>query len=131
MKKSTKLALSLVALLAAAALLVGLYLATRPAPVEGAKSIEVVVIHSDKSEKAFRYETDAEYLGPLLMENGLVKGDQGAYGLYIKEVDGEVADYAINGAYWALFEGETYATQGIDTTVLEDGDQFSLVYTLG
>lgn len=131
MKKSTKLALSLVALLAAAAVLVGLHLASRPAPVEGAKAIEVIVVHSDKSEKTFRYETDAEYLGPLLIENGLVKGEQGAYGLYIKEVDGEVADYSINGAYWALFKGETYATTGIDTTVLEDGDQFSLVYTLG
>lgn len=131
MKKSAKLTLSLIALAVVAALLNGLYFATRPTPAAGTKAIEVVVIHADKSENVFRYETDAEYLGPVLMENGLVKGEQGAYGLYIKEVDGEVADFAVNGAYWALFEGEEYATQGIDTTVLEDGDRFSLVYTLG
>lgn len=131
MKKSIKLTLSLVALAVVAALLAGLYFATRPAPVEGAKAIEVVVIHADKSEKNFQYETDEEYLGDLLQSEGLIRGEQGAYGLYVKEVDGEVADYATNGAYWALFKGEEYATQGIDTTVLEDGDQFSLVYTLG
>lgn len=131
MKKSVKLTLALVALLLVAAVLGGLHLVTRPAPVAGEKSVEVIVIHADKSEKTFHYDTDEEYLGPLLLEDGLIKGEQGAYGLYIKEVDGEVADYAINGAYWALFEGEEYATQGIDTTVLQDGDRFSLVYTLG
>ncbi|MBE6956271.1 MAG: DUF4430 domain-containing protein [Ruminococcaceae bacterium] len=131
MKRSTKLTLALAALLIAAALLFGLYRVTRPTPTQGKKAIEVVVVHADKSEKAFRYETHEQYLGPLLLKEGLVKGEQGAYGLYIKEVDGEVADYATNGAYWALYEGELYATQGIDTTTLEDGDQFSLVYTLG
>ena len=131
MKKNTKFGLCLAALLVAATLLGGLFLATRPTPIAGTKSVEVIVVHADKSESRFHYETDAAYLGPVLLESGLVKGEMGAYGLYIKEVDGEVADYATNGAYWALFEGEEYATQGIDTTVLEDGDQFSLVYTLG
>lgn len=131
MKKRTKLTLAIVALAVVAALLGGLYLATRPTPVVGEKTIEVTVVHADQSEKIFRYVTDSEYLGPVLMEDGLVKGEQGAYGLYIKEVDGEVADFAINGAYWALYEGDTYATTGIDTTPLEDGDQYALVYTHG
>lgn len=131
MKKRTKLTLAIAALAVVAALLGGLYLATRPTPVVGEKTIEVTVVHADQSEKIFRYVTDSEYLGPVLMEDGLVKGEQGAYGLYIKEVDGEVTDFSINGAYWALYEGDTYATTGIDTTPLEDGDQYALVYTLG
>ncbi len=131
MKKSTKLVLSLIALAAVATLLVCLFLSTRPQPVEGAKQVAVTVIHSDNREVSFLYNTDQTYLGTLLQEEGLIKGEQGAYGLYIKEVDGEVADFAANGAYWALYEGEEYATQGIDATVLEDGDQFSLVYTRG
>ena len=131
MKKRTKLALSLVALLVVAALFGGLYWFTRPQPVEGLKAVEVVVVHADQSEKTFSYETTEIYLGTLLLNEGLIKGEDGSYGLYIKEVDGEVADYDVNGAYWALFKGETYATTGIDTTVMEDGDQFSLVYTLG
>ena len=67
----------------------------------------------------------------LLLSEGLAAGEQGQFGLYIKEVDREVADYSINGAYWALFEGDSYATQGADTTPLTDGDQFRLVYTIG
>lgn len=131
MKKQTKLIPALIALFVVAALMGGLHLASRPSPAAGQKSIEVIVVHSDKSERTFHYETDAQFLGPVLMEDGLVKGEDGPYGLYIKEVDGEVADFAENGAYWALYEGEEYATTGIDTTVIEDGDRYSLVYTLG
>ena len=58
-------------------------------------------------------------------------GEQGPYGLYIQTVDGETADYSVDKAYWALFEGEDYATQGADQTVIEDGDSFRLVYTIG
>lgn len=130
MKTSTKLTLSLIALAAAAALLGGLYLATRPAPAEGTKTIEVVVVHGDKREASFRYETQEEYLGSLLQKEGLIRGEDGPYGLYITEVDGEAADHSTNGAYWALYEGGEYAAQGIDATVLEDGDHFSLVYTV-
>ena len=131
MKKSSNFILPALALLVVAALFGGLYWATRPQPVEGLKSVEVVVIHADQSEKSFHYETTETYLGTLLLNEGLIKGEDGPYGLYVKEVDAEVADYDVNGAYWALFEGESYATTGIDATPLEDGDQFSLVYTLG
>ena len=131
MKKNTKLTLALVALLAVIALFAGLYLSSRPAPVPGVKSVTVAVVHSDESTKTFQYQTRLEYLGDLLLSEGLVVGEPGDYGLFIKEVDGEVADYAVNGAYWALYERDSYANQGADTTVLEDGDAFSLVYTLG
>lgn len=127
--KKTKLTLALLALLAAIGLLAGLYGATRPDAVSGIKSVTVSVVHSDKSTNTFQFDTDKEYLGDLLLSEGLVAGDQGAYGLYIKEVDGEVAVFEENGAYWALFEGDEYATQGADTTVIEDADAFSLVYT--
>ena len=131
MKKGAKLTLGLLALLAVAALLAGLYLTARPQPVSGLKSITVTVVHSDKSEKTIPCQTDKEYLGDLLLSEGLASGEQGQFGLYIKEVDGEVADYPINGAYWALFDGNNYATQGADTTPLTDGAQFRLVYTIG
>ena len=131
MKKSSKFVLSFAALLVVAALFTGLYVFTRPQPVEGLKSVEVVVVHADQSEKNFRYETAELYLGTLLLDEGLIKGENGPYGLYIKEADGEVADFDVNGAYWALFVGEEYATTGIDTTPLTDGAQFRLVYTLG
>ena len=131
MKKNTKLSLALVVLLALMALFTGLYLSSRPQPASGLKSITVTVVHSDKSEKTVAFQTEKDYLGDLLLSEGLAAGEQGQFGLYIKEVDGEVADYSVNGAYWALFEGDNYATQGADTTPLIDGARFRLVYTIG
>ena len=131
MKKNTKLIVSFLSFLVLVGLFAGLYLSTRPDGVSGLKSVTVEVIHSDQSTKIFQFQTELEYLGDLLLSEGLVVGEQGAYGLYIKEVDGEVADYAVNKAYWALFHGDNYASQGADTTGMEDGDVFSLVYTVG
>lgn len=131
MKKNTKLTLALLALLAVIGLFAGLYLTSRPDPTPGVKSVTVAVVHSDETTKTFHYYTDDEYLGELLLAEGLVKGTQGAYGLYITEVDEEVADYSLNKSYWSLFDGDTYATQGADTTLLTDGAVFRLVYTIG
>lgn len=131
MKKRAKLSLALLALLALVALFTSLYLSSRPAAAPGLKAVTVEVVHKDETTRAFHYETGKEYLGDLLLSEGLVKGDQGQFGLYILEVDGERADYDLDKAYWALFVGEDYATQGADVTPLQDGDEFRLVYTLG
>ncbi len=131
MKQNAKLTLALLALLAVVGLFAGLYLTSRPDTVSGVKSVTVTVAHADGSEKFFHYQTDMNYLGALLLSEGLIKGDPGPYGLYITEVDGEVADYLENKSYWALFDGDDYAAQGADLTVLEDGDVFKLVYTRG
>lgn len=131
MKKSAKLLLPILILLAVAALFAGLHLSTLPQTAAGQKSVTVEVLHADGSEKTFHYETDMDYLGPLLLAEGLIEGDKGPYGLYVKKVDGEVADYEQNRAYWSLFVGEEYATQGIDLTPLTDGGVYGLVYTIG
>ena len=67
----------------------------------------------------------------MLQEEGLVEGEQGDYGLYITAVDGEEAVYEEDGAYWALYQNGEYAMQSADLTPINDGDQFSLVYTIG
>ena len=46
-------------------------------------------------------------------------------------VDGEDAVYEEDGAYWALYEGEEYAQQGVDATPATDGGRYGLVYTVG
>jgi len=131
MKKNTKLIIGVVVLVVVIAALLCVYLGTRPQTSQGAKAFTVEVVHSDGSSKTFEYRTDEEYLGTVLLEEGLVKGDVGQYGLYITEVDGEVADYNVDKGYWALYEGDEYAVQGADTTPIEDGDRFKLVYTVG
>jgi len=94
-------------------------------------SFTVVVVHGDGSEKTFTYETDEKYVGPVLEADGLLKGNEGPYGLEITEVDGEQAVYSQDGAYWALYEGEEYALQGIDTTPVKEGQVYKLVWTKG
>ena len=91
--------------------------------------ITVTVVHADGTSKDFTYETDEEFVGPVLEKAGLIKGNMGAYGLEITEVDGETAIYDTDKAYWAVYEGEEYALQGIDTTPVKDGGVYKLVYT--
>lgn len=129
MKTQTKKLL--VALVALIGIFAGVWLAARPAAQEGAKTITVEVVHADESKKSFTYHTDEEFLGPVLQAEGLVEGEIGDFGLYIKVVDGEEADYDTDGAYWAFYQGEDYAAQGVDATPIRDGDSFSLVYTIG
>lgn len=129
MTKNRKMILGVVALIVAAALLLGVYFITRPETVRGAKTFTVTVVHRDETAKTFTYHTDQEYLGKALLDKGLIQGEDGPYGLYVTTVDGETADYDTDGGYWALYQGEEYAMQGIDQTPVADGDTFSLVYT--
>ncbi len=94
-------------------------------------SITVKVVHADGSEKVFPYETDEEFLGDVLLADKLIEGKEGPYGLEISHVDGEQAVYETDKAYWALYEGDQYALQGISTTPVVDGGEYALVYTKG
>ncbi len=128
--KNKKYLLALVALLAVAAVLLGVYFLTRPDAQQGDKSVTVTVVHGDGTEKTFSYHTDAQMLGTLLQQEQLVQGTPGEYGLYIETVDGETADYSRDGSYWALYIGGEYAMTSADQTPLHDGDRFRLVYTV-
>lgn len=122
---------AVLAFLTVAALMLGAFFLTRENAVEGTKNITVTVVHKDGTEKDFAYTTQEEHLGTVLLSEGLVEGEEGPYGLYIKVVDNEQAIYEEDGAYWALYVGEEAALTGADSTVIHDGDTFKLVYTLG
>ena len=129
--KNKKLILIAVAVVAVAALMLGVFLATRPETVTGAKTVTVTVVHKDGSEKVFTCHTDAEYLGTVLVDEGIVEANYGEFGLYFNTADGETADWNVDGGWWQVFVGEESAITGADQIVIADGDTFSLVYTLG
>ena len=131
MKKNGKLILAAAVVVVLIAVFIGIWYATRPATTQGSKTITVEVVHKDGSSKDFTYHTDAQYLGEVLLAEGLIQGDEGDYGLYITAVDGEEAVYETDGAYWAFYVGDEYASLGVDQTPIADGDSFSLVYTVG
>ena len=129
--KNRKLMVSVIAVITVVAVMVGIYVLTRQEAKSGMKNITVAVIHKDETEKTFTYSTDDEYLGEYLLSEGLIAGEKGMYGLYVTCVDGEYAIYEEDSSYWAFYENGEYAAVGIDQTVIENGDQFSLVYTVG
>ena len=129
--KNKKVWLGLIALVAVIAVMLGVYLGMRPETVEGSKVFAVTVVHKDGTETEFTYNTNEEYLGAVLLAEGLIEGEEGPYGLMISAVDGENADWNANQSYWALYIGEEYATTGVDTTPVTDGGEYRLVYTIG
>lgn len=130
-KKWIVMIAAVLALAALAAGMVALYLKNRPEPLAGEKEITVTVVHKDGTQKEFTYVTQEEYLGSVLLGAGLIDGEESTYGLMISTVDGETADWNVDQSYWALYIGEEYATTGVDTTPVQDGAAYSLVYTIG
>ena len=131
MQKNKKLIIAVIAVVVVVIAMAVIFIVTRPGTTAGSKTFTVEVVHSDGNEKTFTYHTDAEYLGDVLLDEGLIAGDVGQFGLYINTVDGEDAIWEEDGSYWALYVGDEYAMQGIDQTPIADGDAFSLVYTIG
>ena len=119
----------IVALALVVALFLGLYLATRPSASNGIKVFTLIVEHGDGTVKDYECRSDVEFVGEVLFRNGVITGSQGPYGLYIESVDGEQAIYEEDGAYWAFYIGDEYATTGIDQTPIVDGQVYKLVYT--
>ena len=98
---------------------------------EGSKTITVTVKDHEGKAVVFTIKTNAKTVGDALLENDLSAGDEGAYGLYVKVVNGLRADYDKDHAYWGFnVNGETSLT-GVDMTDITDGGVYELVYTVG
>ena len=69
----------------------------------------------------FTIKTDKKTLGEALMEHGLIDGEEGMYGLYVKKVNGMRADYDKDKRYWAFYIDGQYAMTCVDSTPIEDG----------
>lgn len=94
----------------------------------GSKSVIVEVAAEEKSV-TFTINTDAETVGEALSENEIISGENGPYGLYVKEVNGITADYSVNQSYWSFYKNGEYMQTGVDKTEFSDGEHYELVYT--
>lgn len=135
--KNKSIILAAIALVVVVAAMLAAFFLTRPSapvPEDGTqaagKTFTVIVIHGNETQKDFTYTTDANKLGAFLEENGLIDSTGADVGMF-HTVDGEKADWNENRSYWALYEGDTYANQGIYDTLITDGAVFKLVYTVG
>ena len=124
--KNKKLVIAVIAIVAVIGLMLGISAANKPQAVEGGKNVTVVIVYEDGTEKKMEYATDLEFLSELLLEKELVTGyTSEEYGFTI---EGIVLDWSKDGAYWALYEGEEYATTSAAGIVLVDGGVYKLVY---
>ncbi len=127
--KNKKMIIGLVALVLVIAVMALVYANTRPEAVEGQKTVTVVIIYEDGTEKKMDYTTECEDLAELLLEKELVTGYASEeYGFTIESVDGITLDWAKDGAYWALYVGDEYATESAAGITLTEGGIYKLVY---
>lgn len=93
---------------------------------EGSKQFSLTVVDQDGKETQFEIHTDKETVGEALLDLGLIAGDEGEYGLYVKTVNGITADYDADGVYWAFYVNGEYAATGVDTTPITEGESYAL-----
>lgn len=93
---------------------------------EGKSTFSLIIADKDGNETHVEIHTDKTIVGEALEEIGLLEGEEGPYGLFIKKVNGISADYDKDGVYWAFYVGSEYAMEGIDQTTLEEGAEYAL-----
>ena len=94
----------------------------------GGKTVQVEV-KAEEQSVTFTIKTDAETLGDALKEHELITGEDGAYGLYIKTVNGIMADYNVDQTYWELTKNGERLMTGADSTPIADGEHYELTKT--
>lgn len=93
---------------------------------EGQKNFNFDVTFADGNIKHYVINTDKETVGDALLELDIISGDESQYGLYVKSVDGQVADFDKDGTYWAFYINGQYASTGVDQTNIENGATYEL-----
>lgn len=95
------------------------------------KTFAFVVVDLEGNETSFEITTEAATVGEALLDEGLIKGEDSEYGLYVEEVNGITADWDADQTYWAFYIDGEYATTGVDTTEIDASATYSFVLTKG
>ena len=132
--------ISVVLMIAVIGLLLGVYYAFREEPENynaefsddgntsfDGKSVTIEVIDSNSNITKYEITTHADYLkGAMNEAEGLTYETKD--GMVIV-VNGERADYVLDGAYWAFYVNDDYCNYGIESQPVDDGDSFKIEYT--
>ncbi len=96
----------------------------------GSGSTPVVVeVKAGEDSVKFTVNTDKTTVGAALLEHGLIEGEEGEFGIYIKSVNGITADYDVDQSYWAFYINGEYAMTGVEQTYIDTGATYLLEYT--
>ena len=92
---------------------------------EGATTFYFHVTDGEGQTTRFEIHTDKTIVGDALLNLGLITGENGPYGLYVKTVNGITADYDTTGTYWAFYVGDEYGMTGVDLTEITPGATYA------
>lgn len=126
--KNRKTFLAAGAVLLAALVMAGVWLALRPQASAGAKDIVISVTYADGTRESFDVATDAEYLKEAADTVLTLEGEMGPYGFTLYAVNGQKADYTKDSAYWAIYVDGQYGQYGVDAQPVTDGSTYAFVY---
>ena len=84
-------------------------------------SFTVIVVDLEGKETTYEITTTETTVGAALMAEELLAGEEGPYGLYIKEVAGIPLDWDTDGKYWAVYVDSEYALSGVDSLAVTEG----------
>ena len=125
--KNTLSVLLCVVLIAAMALSMAACGASKEAAApQGEVSYTVITVDLEGNETKYDITSHKEMVGEELLAQGIIAGDMGDYGLYIKTVNGLTLDWDKDAKYWAFYIGEDYAVTGVDLTPAEEGVTYTL-----
>lgn len=115
------------------AVLACVYYFLGPKGTAGAKEYTLEVVNDAGETTTYTGHTDQEFLRPALeelqeAEDFTIEGEESEYGLFVKTVNGVTADFAADGAYWALYVNGEYGNYGVDSQPVTDGDTYALRY---
>lgn len=93
---------------------------------EGKTGFFFTVTDIDGKETKFSVKTDKKTVGEALFELGLIDGDKSEYGLMVTKANGITANYDTDKTYFAFYIGGKYATVGIDSAEIKEGETYGL-----
>lgn len=91
----------------------------------GETTFDFEVVDGNGNVTKFKVATDKKTVGEALVDAKLIEGEEGAYGLYVKKVNGIEADYDKDQTYWAFYINGEMAMTGVDMTDIESGKVYS------
>ena len=92
---------------------------------EGETVFYFSVVDAEGKQTDFMIRTNEKTVGAALVAAGLIQGEEGPYGLYVKTVLGATLDYEKDGKFWAFYENGESALKGVDQTNITPGASYA------
>jgi hypothetical protein len=92
----------------------------------GSTSFKLEIVDKDQNQVNLTVKTNEATVGAALLKEEVIAGDNSEYGLYVKCVNGTVADYDVDQTYWAFYINGEYAMTGVDATPVEADATYAL-----